>query len=201
MWVLWVIPGELAICGFPVNREAIRKLRLEGVRAVVSLAIGREIITYWGNVLLFARAMLDNDVWPYFLPTETRRAPEPEELINALLWARRVVSMGRPLGVHCLAGRGRSGMFAAAYLVFTRGMTASAAIEKVRRVRPGVVESWDQEEAVRTVEAFTLAAATGDVPLSVFLSPPREPSRLREFWRRVKLHLRRRQTRSRWRPR
>ncbi len=196
MWILWVLPGELAICGFPVDREAIRRLRLEGVRAVVSLATGREILTYWGNVLLFARAMLDNDVWPYFLPTEVRGSPEPEELINALLWARRVVSMGRPLGVHCLAGRGRSGMFAAAYLVFTRGMTASAAIEKVRRVRPGAVESWEQEEAVRTVEAFSLAATMGDIPLSVFLNPPREPSKLQRLGRKIKTLLRRRRTGS-----
>ncbi len=189
MWVLWIVPGELAICGFPVDREAIRRLRGEGIRSVVSLATGREILAYWGNVLLFARAMIDNDIWTYFLPTETRGAPEPEELISALLWARRVVSMGRPLGVHCLAGRGRSGMFAAAYLVFTRGMTASAAVERVRKIRPGAVESWEQEEAVRTVEAFSLAAATGDIPLSVFLNPPREPSRLQRIGRRIRSTL------------
>ncbi len=191
MWVQWIIPGELAICGFPVSRRDIRDLRLNGVRAVVSLATGRELLAYWGNVLLFARAYLDNDIWPYFLPTEVRKAPSPEELMNALLWARRVALMGRPVAAHCLAGRGRSGMFAAAYLVFSRGMTAKAAIERVRRIRPGALESYEQEEAVRTIEAFALATATGDIPLSVALHPPREPSALKRLKIRLKASLRR----------
>ncbi|HDM92833.1 MAG TPA: hypothetical protein ENG69_05520 [Candidatus Korarchaeota archaeon] len=191
MWVQWILPEELAICGFPVNRKDMRDLRLHGVRAVVSLATGREILAYWGNILLFARAYLDNDIWPYFLPTDVRKAPSPEELMNALLWARRVALMGRPVAAHCLAGRGRSGTFVAAYLVFSRGMTANAAIERVRKMRPGAIESYEQEEAVRTIEAFAFATAMGDIPLSVALHPPREPSTFKKLARRLRASLHR----------
>lgn len=45
--------------------------------------------------------------------------------------------------VHCMAGRGRSGTFAAACLIY-KGVKADAAIPKVRLYRPGAIESNSQ---------------------------------------------------------
>jgi atypical dual specificity phosphatase len=49
--------------------------------------------------------------------------------------------------VHCRAGLGRTGTVLAAYLV-SRGESAAAALAKVRAMRPGSVETPDQEQAI-----------------------------------------------------
>jgi protein-tyrosine phosphatase len=54
--------------------------------------------------------------------------------------------------VHCEGGRGRTGTFAAAHWV-TKGLTASEAIEHVRKVRRHAVETREQEAAVREFAA------------------------------------------------
>ena len=50
--------------------------------------------------------------------------------------------------VHCKGGLGRAGTIGARILI-ERGMAASAAIEAVRRVRPGAIETPAQERYVR----------------------------------------------------
>ena len=49
--------------------------------------------------------------------------------------------------VHCQAGRGRTGTFAAAYWI-AKGMDAHAAIAHVRKSRSGAVETAQQEAAL-----------------------------------------------------
>ena len=55
------------------------------------------------------------------------------------------------VAVHCAAGKGRTGTVLAAYLV-TQGMTAGEAIRKVRELRPGSVETYEQEQMIREWE-------------------------------------------------
>lgn len=43
--------------------------------------------------------------------------------------------------IHCQAGVSRSATVAAAYLVWSRGMTVEAAVEQIRAVRPGIEPS------------------------------------------------------------
>ena len=50
--------------------------------------------------------------------------------------------------VHCKGGLGRAGTVGA-HILIERGMAASAAIEAVRRVRPGAIETPAQERYVR----------------------------------------------------
>jgi protein-tyrosine phosphatase len=55
--------------------------------------------------------------------------------------------------VHCEGGTGRTGTFGAAYWV-ARGMSALDAIARIRRVRPGAVETSEQEGVVATFAAI-----------------------------------------------
>ncbi|MGH1573134.1 protein-tyrosine phosphatase family protein [Methylobacterium sp. P31] len=54
---------------------------------------------------------------------------------------------GRSVVVHCRGGLGRAGMIAAMLLV-TMGEDAPTAIERVRSVRPGAIETREQEAYV-----------------------------------------------------
>ena len=57
------------------------------------------------------------------------------------------LDQGRSVAVHCGAGLGRTGTLLACYFV-NEGLSAQEAIQRVRRSRPGSVESHAQEAAV-----------------------------------------------------
>lgn len=65
---------------------------------------------------------------------------------------RRLLRGGGQVLVHCRAGLGRSGMIAARTLV-ELGWTGADAIAAVRRVRPGAIETPEQEAAVLAAQA------------------------------------------------
>lgn len=52
------------------------------------------------------------------------------------------------VGVHCALGFGRTGTMLACYLVKERGLAAGDAIAEIRRLRPGSIETYEQEKAV-----------------------------------------------------
>lgn len=56
-----------------------------------------------------------------------------------------------PVLLHCAAGLGRSGLTAACLLVKT-GLSSDEAIERVRRARPGTIQTAEQEKFVRRYE-------------------------------------------------
>lgn len=59
---------------------------------------------------------------------------------------------GETVGVHCLAGKGRTGTMLATWFVRT-GLSADDAIAHVRSARPGSIETPAQEQAVHTYAA------------------------------------------------
>jgi len=56
--------------------------------------------------------------------------------------------------VHCLAGMGRTGVILACYLVKYQNMSADKATQKVRKERPGSIQSYPQEEIIFRFEKF-----------------------------------------------
>ena len=86
------------------------------------------------------------------IPVHDFKAPKVSQLQSFLTLASSRIASGEGIAVHCTAGIGRTGTFLAAYLV-GQGMSADEAIAKVRKERPGSVETGEQEQVVRDLEA------------------------------------------------
>jgi protein-tyrosine phosphatase len=87
------------------------------------------------------------------LPTLDSMAPRPVDLCRAV---DVVAKWEGPVFIHCAAGHGRTGMFAASVLV-ARGLASdvAAAIKMLRAVRPGIRLNPAQRQRVEALVATT----------------------------------------------
>jgi atypical dual specificity phosphatase len=136
----WVDKPHLAALAYPDGPEELAWLRKEGVELLVSLTEDppRRDWVEDAGLLLFHAPMIDME------------APTPAQLDRVLSAIRKAHERSMGVAVHCGAGLGRTGTVLACYFV-TKGLTAENAVARVRRLRPGSVETDDQAEAV---EAF-----------------------------------------------
>jgi atypical dual specificity phosphatase len=81
------------------------------------------------------------------LPIEDFHPPtlDQQHALVEALQAR--VRAGERVGIHCTAGLGRTGTMLATWFV-ARGLDPAQAIDRVRALRPGSIETTDQEESV-----------------------------------------------------
>ena len=75
------------------------------------------------------------------LPIEDFSVPDPDQLQTAVEEAARQLQAGSNLAIHCHAGLGRTGMFAACLARKMLGMTAAEATAWVRENIPDAVEN------------------------------------------------------------
>jgi atypical dual specificity phosphatase len=140
----WVIEDKLAGCGLPVTDDEFEWLVQRGIKSIVTVR----------EVPLPPDWFEDRDVSYLHLRVEDFGAPSIEELEASVNFIEQQLQDERPVMVHCAAGKGRTGTVLAAFLVKNENLSAEQAIEKLRTIRPGSVQSVVQEAAVSMYEKF-----------------------------------------------
>lgn len=153
----WVVPGELAGMSMPyihperheqgnapldAYADELPALWHEGIRAIVGLLPMRQL----------ARVYTSAGFACHMVPLPDGSAPTLESFRAFLAFVEDQRALGHPVAAHCIAGIGRTGTMLAGYLI-ARGATADAALQRVRQLRPGAVETPEQWKFLRGLYA------------------------------------------------
>ena len=138
----WLIEGALAGVGrpgvpFSNLEDDLVVLRDAGVRSLVSLT----------EDPLDPKVVGKFEFHVLHLPIPDMMSPTLADVERFVAFTNESIESDRPVAVHCLVGRGRTGTMLASYLV-SMGKEPAEAIELVRKARPGSIETLDQEGAV-----------------------------------------------------
>ena len=144
---IWRCPR---ISGPRLSSEDQEILRSSGVTRLVCLVEEFELEMLDEGLSERAAATEANAITFHSIPIEDFTAPSPAQYTALLNEIVPALEAGEHVLVHCMAGLGRAGTVAAALLV-NSGMQADAAIELVRWVRPGAIQSDEQERFITSV--------------------------------------------------
>ncbi|NWU93785.1 DUS23 phosphatase, partial [Upupa epops] len=134
----WVLPGRLAGLAMPREPGHYRFLLGQGVRHLVSLS--ERAPPHHGCC---------PDIRLHRLRVPDFTPPTSEQIQSFLQLVEDANTHGEAVAVHCMLGHGRTGTMLACYLAKAKKMDGDAAIREIRQLRPGSIETREQEEAVR----------------------------------------------------
>ena len=140
----WVKEGKLAGSGLPVTKEEFKWVVDKGIKCIVTVR----------EVPLPSEWFDGGDIDYLHLMVEDYGAPTLEVLDEVVNYIYNKIRSGKPVLVHCAAGKGRTGAVLAAYMIKIENVTAEQAIEKIRLMRPGSVQSTTQEIALSMYEKY-----------------------------------------------
>lgn len=144
-YIYWVIKGKLAGRPGPTRQPwDPAALYAGGIRVVVSLAAEVEVpdLTVYG--LEHYRAHLP----PVLLLTKGMRKAFIHEALPVWEYIHQQIEADRPTLVHCHAGKDRTGVVLAGYLVIYRGMTPEEAVTALHEANPIAMSAPGYEAAV-----------------------------------------------------
>ena len=133
----WVLNDELAGSQGPASLDDLSFLYHQGIRSVIRME-ERTIPANAGNTF---------DLVDLFVPVPDFTPPNPDQILRMIEFIDRETAAKRPVVVSCYAGIGRTGTVLACYLVH-RGHNPVDAINRIRELRPGSIQTPEQEEAV-----------------------------------------------------
>ena len=138
----WAIEDQLAGMPRPGTSAALEAdiafLERQNIHLLVSLTTDT----------LSASLLAEHNIESLHIPVHDFQAPTMKQIIEFVENTSRRLANGERVGVHCTAGQGRTGTMLATYLVY-QGSTAEDAIAKIRELRPGSIETVEQEEAIQ----------------------------------------------------
>ena len=133
----WIEKPLIGAMAAPESREDLEWLRAEGVQILLSLTEDppRHDWIDSSGLLLFHVPMIDME------------APAVEDIERCVSALNRAYEKQMGTVVHCGAGLGRTGVVLAGYFV-QQGLSPAAAVARIRKLRPGSIETAEQAEAV-----------------------------------------------------
>jgi len=134
----WIEEPLLAGMARPSSLDEFAWLRDHGIQLLISLTESPPRRD-WIN---------DSGLFNVHVPVEDMQPPEATQIELVLSNITRAHAKKMGVGIHCEAGAGRTGTMLACYFV-SKGMTARDAITRIRKLRPGSVETEEQADAVR----------------------------------------------------
>jgi atypical dual specificity phosphatase len=133
----WIDKPLLAAMGRPESVEDMQWLREQHLDVLIALTEDpprRDWVNEAGLLVVH-------------VPVVDMEAPTQEQIERCLSTISRAHAGHMGVAIHCGAGLGRTGVILACYFV-TNDLSAKNAIARVRRLRPGSIETDEQADAV-----------------------------------------------------
>lgn len=142
----WIVPGKLAGCAEPGVTHA--------------LAYDLDLLARMGVTRLITLTEKDMDqdalavhgLRNVHLPIFDREAPSLRQTYMLLRRMQALMDEGQIVAVHCKAGIGRTGTVLAAWMIREGGISASSALERLRKINPAYVQTEVQERFLHAFE-------------------------------------------------
>ncbi len=132
----WVLEGSLAAAQGPTSRRDLIFLKLQDIRSIVRM----EERTISGEAL---------ELEDLYEPVPDYTAPRLDQIHRMVTFIEaEIETWEHPVVVTCQAGLGRTGTVLASYLVYA-GYRPEDAIKRIRELRPGSIQTADQEDAIK----------------------------------------------------
>lgn len=146
----FILPGKLAGSARPGMWSDLGSdlsgLARQGIRAIVTLTEDD----------LDAAAVRNLGFRHLHLPIPDFRPPSLEQMREFVEFVDACLADNVAVVAHCGAGMGRTGTMLAAYLV-AKGASPADAVRKVRGLRPGSIETPEQEESLERFREYLRA--------------------------------------------